>query len=494
MIYGNNIGDQETKLGENVFQTINPLLNTFNTHSFVEATSEEIHLACSMAHAVFHEYASTSYASRSLFLHRIASLLADEKEEILASYCMESGLPISRGETELHRTIVQLLNFSELLKSEDELGVYEESDLNRSPFPKPSLRNIKRPIGPIAVFGASNFPLAYSTIGGDSVAALAAGCPIIVKSHPYHAGTSYLVAQLVIRAIKESGMPLGIFAHLNGFEHKIGAQLAVHPYVKGIGFTGSRKGGLALIDYVQQRHIPIPVFAEMSCVNPIIIYPSYLSNNELGILADTIANSICGGAGQFCTKPGVLFMIEDAISASFVMHLQNAVQTHPSNVMLHPQIYNQYEHDCKLASNQEGVLKLTIDRPITLNNQGNPHLNIVSGKDFLINQVLQKEVFGPYSLIVLCASDAELDSIVVSLDGQLTFSVFSELPLIELEVYDLLLDKAGRIIYNGVPTGVEVSSAMQHGGPFPSSSDSRFTAVGTNSIDRFRRSVCLQGL
>jgi NADP-dependent aldehyde dehydrogenase len=364
---------------------------------------------------------------------------------------------------------------------------------DRTPAPKPDLRKMNIPLGPVVVFGASNFPLAYSTAGGDTAAALAAGCPVIVKSHPMHAGTGELVASAIVKAAEKAGMPNGVFSNLNSSGIEVGVQLVQHPEVKAVGFTGSIRGGRALLDLAAQRPEPIPVFAEMGSINPVVILPEALKNRSQE-LATIYAGSITLGTGQFCTNPGLILGIEGEELNDFTQHLGNEILAKDPMVMLHPNVHGAYDSNKAKAKAQSEIAVVADYEDEVQINFAQQALLTVKGVDFLRNPTLHQEVFGPFSLIVQCQDAQELETIIAHLEGQLTGTLIAEKE--EATKYPTLItalqNRVGRLIYNGVPTGVEVCPSMVHGGPYPASTDSRFTAVGINSIQRWVRPFSYQ--
>lgn len=489
----NFIGFSTSSKGQKTFKSFNPLLNQEMDAFFFEATSEEIEETMQLAKKAFAILAQTTGKSHAVFLRKIGNLLETNRSALIHQYSLESGLNADRGNVELNRTIWQLETFARTIEQENwDLLQQDEADLARLPNPKPAFRKVAFPLGPVVVFGASNFPFAYSTVGGDSASALAAGCPVIVKSHPMHAGTSNLVAQLVIEAAQKTGMPDGTFSHLNAIDFEVGTQLVLHPNTKAVGFTGSFAGGMALQKLAQQRNEPIPVFAEMGSLNPIVILPEAMQHDSEKI-ALQITNSITQSAGQFCTKPGLLFVLQHKNLDNFLEHLKTNFAIVEPQCMLHPNIWKRYNHGRETISNQENVstwIEVKTEKP----NFGAPQISHTDGKTFQQNQKLKEEVFGPHSLLIICEDLAEMHNCILSLSGQLTASIFGSEAEIE-QHSNLLFDLqqiAGRIILNGVPTGVEVCDSMHHGGPFPATTDSRFTAVGKDAICRFLRPISFQ--
>jgi alpha-ketoglutaric semialdehyde dehydrogenase len=415
-------------------------------------------------------------------------------DELIQTYCSETGLPEGRAKGERGRTIGQLRNFASLVhKGSWVEASIDSADPERTPAPKPDLRKMLIPLGPIVVFGASNFPLAYSTAGGDTAAALAAGCPVIVKSHPMHAGTGELVASAIIKAAEKTGMPNGIFSNLNSSGIQVGVDLVQHSKIKAVGFTGSIKAGRALFDLAAKRDEPIPVFAEMGSVNPVIILPEALQKKGKE-LAKTYAGSITLGTGQFCTNPGLILGVKSEELSAFIQDLgKEILQIHPS-VMLHPNIIGAYEANKAEAISQPNLEVVTEYNGEVQPNFAKQMITTVEGKAFLKNTRLHQEVFGPFSMVIQCENIHQLEEIISSLEGQLTGTIIAETNEIEIhsKIIATLQNRVGRIIYNGVPTGVEVSPSMVHGGPYPSSTDSRFTAVGIHSIKRWVRPFSFQ--
>ncbi len=496
MITGKNyIGNRLSGIGQKTYRTFNPLLNIENSHEFVEASIEEINEAVFLASDAYIEYNQKSGSEKAAFLHAIADAILALDDDLIRTYCSESGLPEGRAKGERGRTIGQLRAFADLLDEGSWVDATIETAIpDRTPAPKPDLRKMLVPLGPVVVFGASNFPLAFSTAGGDTAAALAAGCPVIVKSHPMHAGTGELVASAIIKAAESTGMPNGVFSNLNSSGIEVGTQLVQHPQVKAVGFTGSIKGGRALFDLASQREVPIPVFAEMGSINPVVLLPEALQNRA-ETLAKTYAGSITVGSGQFCTKPGLLVGIKSDALTNFVNSLSQEIIKMEPSCMLHPNIIGAYEKNKQSAIGHEGlVVAADYGDEVVGVNYARQAVVTVDGKTFLGDTKLHQEIFGPLSMVVQCEDASELEQIISNLEGQLTGTIISESNEISEypRVIAALQNRVGRIIFNGVPTGVEVCAAMQHGGPYPASTDSRFTAVGVQSIKRWVRPFSYQ--
>jgi len=424
--------------------------------------------------------------------------VADEIEalgnELVQTAMRETNLPEARVVSERGRTTAHCRLFAALVEEGSWVEARVDTALpNRMPAPKPHLCKMLVPVGPVVVFGAANFPLAYSTAGGDTISALAAGCPVVVKAHPAHPATSALVAGAIERAVAKSGMPKSVFQHLFGADYSVGRALVKHPLTRAVGFTGSLAGGKALFDIASQRPDPIPVFAEMSSINPVVLLPQSLAQN-FSQTASLLASSITLGVGQFCTNPGLIIAVEGEGMTHFIKNLAEQISQSPSGTMLHPGIAHNYHSKSRQALQQRGIEIEAMAGEPGNEMQGRPIIASVRAPEFLNNPVLAEEVFGPFSLIVKCADRNELHTVIGALTGQLTASLFGEEA--EIQQYEslvnILVEKAGRLIVNGPPTGVEVCPAMNHGGPYPATTDSRFTAVGTDAIKRFARPVAFQ--
>lgn len=495
MITGKNyIGNLLASTGRVKFKTFNPKENKENDVFFSEASEAEIEMAVELATTAFKAFRSISGIKKGEFLNQIANEIEALGDELIKTYCSESGLPEGRAIGERGRTIFQLRTFANLIKEGSWVeATIDTADLNRTPIPKVDIRKMLIPLGPIVVFGASNFPLAYSTAGGDTAAAFAAGCPVIVKSHPMHAGTGELVASAIINAAEKTGMPNGVFSNLNSSGIEVGVKLVKHPQVKAVGFTGSVGGGRALYNLASQRPEPIPVFAEMGSVNPVIILPS-ATKNKGNEWAKTYAGSITLSSGQFCTNPGLILGIKGADLTNFIQKLSEEIVKIEPACMLHPNIIGAYETKKASMQKQEGLETTASFSDEIAANFGRQAITTVEGATFLKNTALHQEVFGPFSMVVQCENTQQLEEIITNLEGQLTGTVLAENGELENygKVISALQNRVGRIIFNGVPTGVEVCAAMVHGGPYPASTDSRFTAVGINSIKRWVRPFSFQ--
>jgi NADP-dependent aldehyde dehydrogenase len=434
--------------------------------------------------------------NRARFLEVIAERIQRIGDDLIERTHAETGLPLDRLSGERTRTVNQLRLFASTLRDGSWLDCRIDKALpDRQPQPRPDLRRMMVPLGPVVVFGASNFPLAFSVAGGDTASALAAGCPVVFKAHPGHPGTCELVASAINAAAHDCDFPTGVFSMLHGGP-EIGRALVKHPFAKAVGFTGSRRVGLTLLDLAQNRPEPIPFFGELSSLNPVFILPDAL-RTRTDALAEGLKTSATMGVGQFCTKPGAFIAIAGPDFKRFEQRLRELFNTHPAGLMLGSGIQSNYEGSLRRLSRVEGLTPLLDARennPLERSAAVTPSLAKTSGANFLRKPDLWEEIFGPHALLVEAADYDELLSIASLINGQLTATVHASpadwrdaRPLV-----NALTNKAGRIVFNGFPTGVEVCHAMQHGGPFPSSTDSRFTSVGAASIQRWVRPVCFQ--
>lgn len=461
---------------------------------FPDATLDEVNLTMQQAQEAFLAYRKISISGRAAFMRAIAVQLQGATDELIKLAADETHLPLARLRSELTRTCFQLSSYADACEKGDWLQIRkEEADPNRQPA-RPDIRKMMVPLGPVLVFGAANFPFAYSTAGGDTACALAAGCSVVVKAHPAHAKTSEKVAELIQNAISLSpDIPAHSFQHIHGASHEVGKALVEHTHTKAVGFTGSLAGGRQLFDWAQQRPVPIPVFAEMSSINPIFIFPDKLQQDPEA-LAKQIAGSITLGVGQFCTNPGLLIAPQMPALDIFRKALALEIENDQPAEMLHTGIFQNYVEKRANALAQPKVDLLATAKAEPLYNQGIATIASTSAENFLQNPILHREVFGPWSLIIQCDNMAQMLQLARQLEGQLTATLMAtrkdlqEYP----EFIDTAIDLAGRVLMNGVPTGVEVSPAMMHGGPYPATTDSRFTAVGADGIMRFVRPVAFQ--
>ncbi len=490
----NIIGFTESTGTGKTLQGVNPVTGTRLAEKFYLASEEDVTRAMTRAEAAFAEFKLTEAGQRANFLEKIADEMEALGEVLVQRAAAETGLPEARIIGERGRTTGQLRMFAGYIRE----GSYVEAAIDtaipdRHPIAKPDLRKMMVPLGPVVVFGASNFPLAYSVAGGDTAAAFAAGCPVLVKAHPGHPGTSALVGQAIVQAAKATGMPDGVFSLLYDAGFQVGKALVGHPATRAVGFTGSVNGGRALFDIAAQRPSPIPVFAEMGSTNPSILLPQALHQRAQQV-AENYSNSITLGVGQFCTNPGLILAVAGAGLDEFISHLSAAIARAQPGTMLHRGISTSFRQKTQEMAEQRGVKFITMASKEAQGQEGRPTLAKAPGKEFINNPKLHEEVFGPFSLIIECADEGELRECVNCLTGQLTATVIGEEEEFSANagLINQLREKAGRLIFNGVPTGVEVCPSMTHGGPYPATTDSRFTAVGVHSIKRFLRPVSFQ--
>jgi len=490
------IGFEHSGTGDEIFYSYDPVKKTNNEYSFYKATPDEVNQAVVKAAAAFRVYRKKTGVEKAKFLATIAEELSNSGNELVTVCRNETGLPEARIEGERIRTVNQLKMFEALLREGSWVDARIETALpERTPVPKPDLRYIQIPLGPVAVFGASNFPLAFSVAGGDTVSALAAGCPVVVKAHPAHPATSAIVGRLIQTAARKTDMPDGVFSLLfdNGID--AGLQLVKNPLIKAVAFTGSYKGGKALYDIAVGRPEPIPVYAEMGSTNPVFILPEAMKERGQEI-ATAYSAAVTLGVGQFCTNPGLL--IYQSKGDNFKQSLKSAFEKTSGGVMLTPSILNAYKTGVQQHLAIVGVEQLAQSgsAPNIDANHALPVLLTADKNTFGNNPQLSEEIFGPAGMIIDVNSKKEILDIAENLSGHLTATVHgNDEELIEYkELLDILEQKVGRVIINGFPTGVEVCSAMVHGGPFPSTTDSRTTSVGTAAIYRFTRPVCYQNM
>jgi len=481
---------------EDTFYGVNPASGENLEPAFTCADESQVAEAVAAASGCATEFANLPLQKRAEFLNACADEIMALGDELLERVSLETGYPRARAEGERGRTCGQLRLFAEWIVNGEYLDARIDTALpDRQPLPRPDLRSYNQALGPVAVFGASNFPLAFSVAGGDTAAAFAAGCPVIVKGHNSHPGTSELVAQAIDKAVQKCGLPSGVFSLILGAGNRVGAALVQAPGVKAVGFTGSLGGGMALFKLANERPEPIPVFAEMGSVNPVVLLPEALKNS-----AETIAEGFVGsltlGTGQFCVNPGLVLAVESEDLERFISAAGAALSKVGAGVLLNKNTQRGYQSGVARLRDQAGVEQVAAGEAV---GEGGGFtcqagLLTVSGSDFLANHELQEEVFGPMSLVVKCRDREELIQAVQSLQGQLTGTL--QCAEGELAGYgdlvELLRGRVGRIVVNGFPTGVEVCHSMMHGGPFPAATDARFTSVGTMSIARFVRPICFQ--
>lgn len=491
------IGQELVKGSKKAIYGINPATGENLEPAYLGGGAEEVNRACTLAEQAFDAYRETDLESRAKFLEQIAANLAANSGEIIERAGLESGLPKARLEGELGRTMNQLKLFAEEVRAGRWLGVKIDTAMpERTPLPRSDIRLRHIPLGPVVVFGASNFPLAFSVAGGDTASALAAGCPVVVKGHSAHPGTSELVGRSIQVAVKSCGLPEGTFSLLFGSGSDIGSALVADPRVKAVGFTGSRSGGVALMKIAAARPEPIPVYAEMSSINPVYLLPEALKSRA-DIIATGFVNSMMMGSGQFCTNPGLLIAKEAPELDAFINKVSDLVAVAQPTTMLTPGIHQAFESGVAKLAGNSNVQLLAQAQKVSGPNQCCARLFVTTAQAFLTDHALRDEVFGSSSLVIRCKSDEEIIEITNSLEGQLTATVLMDktdnVAFIK-KLLSILERKVGRILFNGYPTGVEVCHAMVHGGPFPATSDSRTTSVGTEAIWRFLRPVAYQDI
>ncbi|CCH02420.1 aldehyde dehydrogenase [Fibrella aestuarina BUZ 2] len=477
-----------------MFQGINPATGEALPGFFSEATVDEVAQACEQAAVAFATYRQKSGAEKARFLEAIAAEIEALGDELLTRAQAESGLPLARLTGERGRTTGQLRLFAEYLRDGSWVDARIDTALpDRQPLPRPDLRQMLRPLGPVGVFGASNFPLAFSVAGGDTASALAAGCPVVVKAHPAHPGTSQLVGEAIERAVAASGMPAGTFALIHGRTTAVGMAIVEHPAIKAVGFTGSLRGGRALFDAAARRPEPIPVYAEMGSTNPVFFLPGILKEKGAA-LAQQYVGSVTLGVGQFCTNPGLSVVQRAPEADTFVEESGKAVGQLAPATMLTKGIFQAFTKGIDKLSQTAGIQVLAQANPADSFANGTPTLLTTTADAVLANPAIAEEVFGPSSVIVQANDREQLLAVARGLEGHLTATVFgTDAELADYaDLLAILEQKVGRLLINGFPTGVEVSHAMHHGGPYPATTDSRSTSVGTNAIVRFARPVCYQ--
>lgn len=493
-INGNNIiaGTDVSKHGSQ-FRAIDPATGQELDPVFHEANEAQVDQAVRAADEAFTEYRRRPAQDRAMFLREIAAQTEGLGEDLIDRANRETALGIERLRGERGRTTGQLRMFADLIEEGSWVDARIDHAIpDRKPLPKPDLRRMRIPIGPVAVFGASNFPLAFSVAGGDTASALAAGCPVVVKAHPAHPGTSELVARAIAAAAEKTGMPAGVFSLLQGRSPDLSLSLVRHPLTAAVGFTGSLKAGRALFDAAAARPTPIPVFAEMGSVNPVFLLPGALAERGEQI-AQGLKQSVTLGVGQFCTKPGLVVGIAHESTRKFVASASELMKAASSGAMLHAGIHTSYLEGVKQTASVPGVAVASA-APSPSGQQVVPTFFATDGNTFLANERLGEELFGPSAVFVTASSRQQLMQIARELDGHLTATIHGTADDLReyADLVDVLQQKVGRLIFNGFPTGVEVCPSMQHGGPYPATADARTTSVGTAAIERFVRPVCFQ--
>ena len=488
------IGNQAVRGSHDAIKGINPTTGQTIEPGFPGGGTTEVERACALAAAAFDIYRETSLEQRARFLEAIAQAILDLGDELVERACAESGLPRGRIEGERGRTVGQLRLFTAVVRE----GGWAEPRIDpalpdRKPMPRSDLRQRHIPLGPVAVFGASNFPLAFSVAGGDTASALAAGCPVVVKAHPAHPGTSELAGRAIQAAVRTCGLPDGVFSLLFDSGRAVGIGLVTDPRITAVGFTGSRSGGLALVQAAARRPVPIPVYAEMSSINPVFLLPHALEARAAEIGRGFVA-SLTMGAGQFCTNPGLVLAVEGPALDAFLDSAAAALQASPAATMLTPGILKAYQEGIRKLSANARVHTVATGLLTSGPTQGEAALFVTDAAVFAGDAELTEEVFGAASLVVRCPDVQAMRDLAETLEGQLTATlIMDDADMADAKALVPVLERrVGRILVNGYPTGVEVSNAMVHGGPYPSTSDGRTTSVGTLAIRRFLRPVCYQ--
>jgi NADP-dependent aldehyde dehydrogenase len=487
------IGSHRGASNGETLRGFNPATGEYLPPAYHSASSAEVDQAARLAHAAFAVYSQTTGAERARFLRRIAENIEGLGDELISRANQETGLPTPRLLTETARTCNQLRLFANLVEEGSWVDArIDHGDRDRQPLPKPDVRSMLRPLGPVVVFGASNFPLAFSVAGGDTASALAAGCPVIVKAHHAHPGTSELVGLAVCEAVRSCDLHEGVFSLLYDAGTEVGTALVKHPLIKAGGFTGSRAGGRALFDAASSRPEPIPFYAEMSSVNPVVILPGAFRERSDQIVAALHA-SVTLGAGQFCTNPGLILLPDTRDSEAFVERLGQLMVSTAGQPMLTRSIHASYQKGVSSRTTHAAVKTIGAAEPLSAC-AAKAVLFETDAARFMAHPELAGELFGPSTLVVTYASQEQLLELTSSLEGQLTATIHGtdEDLRANRHLIRLLETKAGRLVFNGFPTGVEVGHAMVHGGPYPATSDGRYTSVGTRAIFRFTRQVCLQ--
>lgn len=488
------IGYSEVAQGSEYFHSVDPASGTVSSVRFYKATPEEVNLAATLAEGAFAVYRKVSGRDKSTFLLKIAAELTENAAELVRVCGTETALPQARLEGEVGRTVNQLKLFAELLAEGSWIDARIDTAMpDRAPLPKPDLRSLQIALGPVAVFGASNFPFAFSVAGGDTVSALAAGCPVIFKAHPAHPITSELVGKAILRAATACGLPEGVFSMIHGDGPSTGTALVTHPAIKAVGFTGSYRAGKSISEAAFNRAQPIPVYAEMGSSNPVFVLPGAFKEHAEKI-ASGYVQSLTMGAGQFCTNPGLLVYPDKDPSESDAFHaaLKQGISQSTTHPLLTESIGTAFAQG--LGERASHPALKVLGSSTAMEKQPVPTLFLADYTAFMENPSLEEELFGPSGIVVSTPSKAGLLQFARSLSGHLTATVHAtEEDLLEYqELFDVLELKVGRILINGFPTGVEVSHAMVHGGPYPATSDARSTSVGTAAIHRFTRPVCYQ--
>lgn len=494
-ITGNHlIGNQKSATTNSTFTAINPKTGMPLPVIFHEATEPEVNQAVQVAEKAFPIYSQKSPAEIATFLEQIAEEILNLGDTLIERAMAETALPQGRLQGERGRTMNQLKLFASVVRDGSWVDARIDNAIpDRQPFPKADIRQMQRPLGPVGVFGASNFPLAFSVAGGDTASALAAGCTVVIKGHPAHPGTSELVGQAIINAANKTGMPEGVCSLIQGRTHDVGGYLVKHPLIHAIGFTGSFRGGKALFDLANQRPTPIPVYAEMGSTNPVFILPNAMKERGEAI-ANGLAGSVTLGVGQFCTNPGVVFLPKVAESDNFQSVLADNIKDITAGTMLTPGIKKAFNHGTAELSQSAGIQTIATGKMEATPNAAAATIFTTNFEAFSKESAWAEEIFGPSSLLVQTSNKTQLLQAAQDLSGHLTATIHGTAEDLAAysDLFAILERKVGRILINGFPTGVEVCHSMVHGGPFPATTAPQTTSVGTNAIKRFARPVCYQ--
>lgn len=495
-LHGNNIvACQTSSLGQETFRAYDPRAGQAIEPAFHEATPQEVDRALEAADAAAAKLRRITPNQMTDFLMKVREEIGAIGDVLIERAMEETGLDEARLRGERDRTMNQIKLFADIVREGSWVDARIDTALpDRKPLARPDIRRMLQPIGPVVVFGASNFPLAFSVAGGDTVSAFAARNPVVVKAHPAHPGTSELVGSAILRAVEKTGMPPGTFSMLQSKKPEISIALVTHPNTKAVGFTGSLRAGRALFDAAARRPDPIPVYAEMGSVNPVFVLPGVLESKQDSI-AEGLFRSVTLGVGQFCTCPGLVFGLENDRFRQFEKKLAETFQQGSPATMLNPAIAKVYSENFEKAMNVHGIEHYVGSREADAQRtEGRPGLLIADSQTWRENHVLHEEIFGPATVVVHCGSDTELLEAAHALEGTLTATIHGTAEELsrQSELIDVLSRKAGRLIFNGYPTGVEVGYAMHHGGPYPATTDEKFTSVGATAIYRFARPVCYQ--
>ena len=495
-IHGQNIiGFSQSAEGQQTFHGFNPRAGSPLEPAFFEASADEVDRALELAAEAVVVLRSLSAEKRAEFLLAVRAEILALGDALVERAAQESGLDIGRLQGERDRTTNQLKLFADIVTEGSWVDARIDTPLpERKPLPRPDLRRMLRPVGPVAVFGASNFPLAFSLAGGDTAAALAAGNPVVVKGHPSHPGTSELVASAIVQAVKAQGLPEGTFSLLNGTSPEVSLAVVRHRATRAVAFTGSERAGRALFNAAASRPEPIPVYAETGSVNPLFVLPSAI-DGKAEALAEALFKSVTLGVGQFCTCPGLVFGVNSGDLQAFVKKLGECFEQSAPGTMLNSGVAKGYAERFGSAARVKTVAAFKSARAADVQHtEGQPGVIVTDAATWRSNETLHEEIFGPATVVVICTSASEMMDCAQHLAGTLTATLHGSAEELadNPALIDLLSRKAGRVIFNGFPTGVEVGYAMNHGGPYPATTDEKFTSVGSAAILRFARPVCYQ--